>query len=89
MKYFMVLFLVFVCVVNSSFAQTGMKSRDIVSGSSNTSSAYSEINARTSRDADMNKINNDLNFYRSTKNRDYNQKVMDLEREKSKMINKK
>ncbi len=37
----------------------------------------------------MNKVNNDLNFYRSKNDGASNQKVMELERQKSKMINSK
>ena len=55
--------------------------------SSGSSSSFSEIKARTNRDAQMNKINNDLNFYRSKNDGASNQKVMELERQKSKIIN--
>lgn len=87
MKYFIIALVISVSAVNICFAQTGLKSRDIISRDSSSSSSYSEIRARTSRDAQMNKINNDLNFYRSKNDGASNQKVMELEREKSKMIN--
>ncbi len=87
MKYFIITLIVSICAVNICFAQTGMKSRDIIS--KNSSSSYSEIKARTNKDAQMNKVNNDLNFYRSKNDGASNQKVMELERQKSKMINSK
>ncbi len=87
MKYFIIILIVSICAVNICFAQTGMKSRDIIS--KNSSSSYSEIKARTNKDAQMNKVNNDLNFYRSKNDGASNQKVMELERQKSKMINSK
>ena len=73
MKYFIIILIVSICAVNICFAQTGMKSRDIISN----------------KDAQMNKVNNDLNFYRSKNDGASNQKVMELERQKSKMINSK
>ena len=87
MKYFIITLVICVSAVNICFAQTSMKSRDIISRNSSSSSSYSEIKARTSRDAQINKINNDLNFYRSKNDGASNQKVMELEREKSKIIN--
>ncbi len=87
MKYFIITLVICVSAVNICFAQTSMKSRDIISRNSSSSSSYSEIKARTSRDAQINKINNDLNFYRSKNDGASTQKVMELEREKSKMIN--
>lgn len=90
MKYFITAALLAISIVNISYAQTGMTSREIISrssGSSSSSSSYSEIRARTSRDAKMNKINNDLNYYRNSDDSASSQKVMELEREKSKMIN--
>ncbi len=80
MKYFIITLIVSICIVNICFAQTTMKS-------SGSSSSFSEIKARTNRDAQMNKINNDLNFYRSKNDGASNQKVMELERQKSKIIN--
>ena len=87
MKYFIITLIISISAVNVCFAQTSMKSGDIISRNSGSSSSYSEIKARTSRDAQMNKINNDLNFYRSKNDGASNQKVMELEREKSKIIN--
>lgn len=87
MKYFITALVVIICSVNICFAQTGLKSRDIISNSSGSSSSFSEIKARTDRDAQMNKINNDLNYYRSQTDGASNQKVMELERQKSKMLN--
>ena len=89
MKYFIIILIVSICAVNICFAQTGMKSRDIITKNSSSSSSYSEIKARTNKDAQMNKVNNDLNFYRSKNDGASNQKVMELERQKSKMINSK
>ena len=89
MKYFIIILIVSICAVNICFAQTGMKSRDIISKNSSSSSSYSEIKAMTNKDAQMNKVNNDLNFYRSKNDGASNQKVMELERQKSKMINSK
>lgn len=88
MKYFIITLIVVISAVNICFAQTGMKSRDIIS-SSGSNSSFSEIKARTSHDAQMNKVNNDLNFYRSKNDGASNQKVMELERQKSKMMNDK
>lgn len=87
MKYFIITLIGSICFINICFAQTIMRSRDIISRSSGSSSSFSEIKARTDRDAQMNKINNDLNFYRSKNDGASNQKVMELERQKSKMIN--
>lgn len=87
MKYFIITLIVSICFINICFAQTTMRSRDIISRSSGSSSSFSEIKARTSRDAQMNKVNNDLNFYRSKNDGASNQKVMELEKQKSKMIN--
>lgn len=87
MKYFVITLIVCICAVNICFAQNTLRSRDIISGSSSSSSSFSEIKARTDRDAQLNTINNDLNFYRSKNDGASNQKVMELERQKSKMIN--
>ena len=51
------------------------------------SCAYFKNENESLYDAQMNKINNDLNFYRSKNDGASNQKVMELEREKSKIIN--
>lgn len=88
MKYFIITLIVVISAINICFAQTGMKSRDIISNSGS-SSSFSEIRARTSYDAQINKVSNDLNFYRSKNDGASNQKVMELERQKSKMINNK
>ena len=88
MKYFIITLIVSISAVSICFAQTTIRSRDITSSGSS-SSSFSEIKARTSRDAQMNKVNNDLNFYRSRSDGASNQKVMELERQKSKMINSK
>ncbi len=87
MKYFIITLIVSICIVDICFAQTTIRSRDIISRSSGSSSSFSEIKARTNRDAQMNKVNNDLNFYRSKNDGASNQKVMELERQKSKIIN--
>lgn len=88
MKYFITAFLIYIFTVNLCFAQTGMKSRDIISTGRSDNNIYSEIEVRTNRDADMNKINNELNFYRSKNDSIYNQRIMELEKEKSQIINK-
>lgn len=86
MKYLIMSLLITLFCINFSFAQNGPTSREIISGSS-FSSSYKEIRSRTARDAKLNKLDNDINYYRSKDNNAARQKEIELQREKSKIIN--
>lgn len=91
MKYIIMSLLITLFCINFSFAQNGPASREIISGSSSSgssfSSSYKEIRSRTARDAKLNKLDNDINYYRSKDNNAARQKEIELQREKSKIIN--
>ncbi len=79
--------IVLIYCINICFAQSSITSRDIIKDTNNKNSAYSEIKARTNRDIKLNKLDNDLNFYRNKNDSISNQKVIELENQKSKIIN--
>lgn len=91
MKYIIISLIVTLFSINFCYAQKGPTSREIISGSSSSgssfSSSYNEIRARTARDAKLNKLNNDINYYRSQDNNAARQREIELQREKSKIIN--
>lgn len=91
MKYIIISLFIALFCINFSYAQNGPTSREIISGKSSSgssfSSSYKEIRSRTARDAKLNKLDNDINYYRSKNDSAARQKEMELQREKSKTIN--